>query len=264
MRNNMLVFIKKKSINIFRENKMAGHSKWSNTKHRKAAQDYKKNQKSMKLIRNITSASKKYGNNPNINFCLRAAIIKATNNNISKNSIKKAIQRGSLNFEKKKKIQQIKYAGCNKEGIIILISYISKNILDIQSKIHKIFKKYNFFFIHYLKIKYLFQECIIFLFQKTKKNEEILINLAIENNAYDIDTNSFKKIKIIINTFDAKNIKKEFKKFSLKILKTDTKVIAFKKHQIISLTIEKFKKFLKELKKIPEIQNISHNAFTKI
>ena len=72
---------------------MAGHSKWANIKHRKARQDAKRGKIYTKLIREITVAAKG-GPDPADNPRLRLALDKATSENMPKDTINRAIQRG--------------------------------------------------------------------------------------------------------------------------------------------------------------------------
>ncbi len=74
---------------------MAGHSKWANIKHRKAAQDAKRGKVFTKIIRELVVAAKQSGPIPEDNPRLRAAVDKALGSNMKKDTIDKAIQRGA-------------------------------------------------------------------------------------------------------------------------------------------------------------------------
>ena len=74
---------------------MAGHSKWANIKHKKAAVDKKRGKLWSKLARNIIMAAKDGGGDPTMNLSLRYAIDKAKDANMPKDSIEKAIKRGT-------------------------------------------------------------------------------------------------------------------------------------------------------------------------
>lgn len=78
---------------------MAGHSKWANIKHRKAAQDAKRGKIFTKIIRELVVAAKEGGGDPNDNPRLRAAMDKALGANMKKDTIEKAIDRGTGNAE---------------------------------------------------------------------------------------------------------------------------------------------------------------------
>lgn len=74
---------------------MAGHSKWANIQHRKKAQDAKRGKLFTKLIREITVAARLGDADPNSNPRLRVAVDKALSNNMTRDTIERAIKRGS-------------------------------------------------------------------------------------------------------------------------------------------------------------------------
>src|SRR5690554_8210647 len=74
---------------------MAGHSKWANIKHRKAAQDAKRGKIFTKLIRELTVAAKLGGPEPADNPRLRSAVDKALTANMTRDTIDRAIARGA-------------------------------------------------------------------------------------------------------------------------------------------------------------------------
>ena len=74
---------------------MAGHSKWANIKHRKAAQDAKRGKVFTNLTRELVVAAKLGGGNPEDNPRLRSAVDKALGANMKRDTIDKAIQRGA-------------------------------------------------------------------------------------------------------------------------------------------------------------------------
>jgi len=78
---------------------MAGHSKWANIKHKKAAADAKRGKISTRLIREITVAAKLGGSDPSANPRLRLAVDKAMDNNIPKDTIERAAKRGAGELE---------------------------------------------------------------------------------------------------------------------------------------------------------------------
>ena len=74
---------------------MAGHSKWANIQHRKGRQDAKRGKLFTKLIREITVAAKLGGGDPDANPRLRAAIDNGLSNNMTKDTIDRAVKRGA-------------------------------------------------------------------------------------------------------------------------------------------------------------------------
>jgi transcriptional/translational regulatory protein YebC/TACO1 len=74
---------------------MAGHSKFANIKHRKAAQDSKRAKIFTKFIRELTVAAREGGSDPDANPRLRAAIDKSLSNNMTRDTIERAVKRGA-------------------------------------------------------------------------------------------------------------------------------------------------------------------------
>ena len=99
---------------------MAGHSKWSNIKHRKAAQDAKRGKIFTKLIREITVSAREGGGDPETNPRLRAAIDKALSNNMKRDTIDTAVKRGSGDLEGDN-VDELTYEGYGPNGVAVLL-----------------------------------------------------------------------------------------------------------------------------------------------
>ncbi|MBD2859796.1 YebC/PmpR family DNA-binding transcriptional regulator [Spongiibacter sp. KMU-158] len=105
---------------------MAGHSKWANIKHRKAAQDAKRGKVFTKLIRELVVAAKAGGPLPEDNPRLRAAVDKALGANMKRDTIDKAIARGAGNAEGEN-YDEITYEGYGAGGIAVLVECMTDN-----------------------------------------------------------------------------------------------------------------------------------------
>src|SRR6266542_422213 len=97
---------------------MAGHSKWANIKHKKAAADAKRGKISTRLIREITVAAKLGGSDPSANPRLRLAVDKAMDNNIPKDTIERAAKRGAGELETAN-YEEIRYEGYGINGAAV-------------------------------------------------------------------------------------------------------------------------------------------------
>ncbi|WP_404362106.1 YebC/PmpR family DNA-binding transcriptional regulator [Marinobacter sp.] len=105
---------------------MAGHSKWANIKHRKAAQDARKGKIFTRMIRELTVAARQGGSNPADNPRLRAVMDKAFTANMKKDTIERAIERGAgggddTNYE------ELTYEGYGPGGVAILVEVMTDN-----------------------------------------------------------------------------------------------------------------------------------------
>ena len=104
---------------------MAGHSKWANIKHRKARQDASRGKIWTKVIREITVAAKD-GPDPADNPRLRLALEKANSANMPKDTIKRAIEKGSGTGETGV-LEEITFEGYGPGGVAILVETMTDN-----------------------------------------------------------------------------------------------------------------------------------------
>ncbi|WP_075186050.1 YebC/PmpR family DNA-binding transcriptional regulator [Teredinibacter haidensis] len=118
---------------------MAGHSKWANTKHRKAAQDAKRAKTFTKIIRELTVAAKA-GGNPEDNPKLRATIDKALGANMKRDTIDKAVARGAGGADGES-YDEITYEGYGVGGVAVLVECLTDNRNRTVSEVRHAFVK---------------------------------------------------------------------------------------------------------------------------
>lgn len=121
---------------------MAGHSKWANIKHRKGAQDAKRGKIFTKLIKEITVAAKIGGGEPDSNPRLRTAIDKAKNENMPKDTIDRAIKKGTggldnVNYE------EGSFEGYGPGGVAVLVEFMTDNRTRTVADVRHIFSKHG-------------------------------------------------------------------------------------------------------------------------
>ncbi|MGS0725464.1 YebC/PmpR family DNA-binding transcriptional regulator, partial [Shewanella sp. 0m-11] len=105
---------------------MAGHSKWANIKHRKAAQDAKRGKLFTKFIRELTVAAREGGSDPDSNPRLRAAIDKSLSNNMTRDTVERAIKRGAGELDGQV-LETIIYEGYGPGGTAVLVETMTDN-----------------------------------------------------------------------------------------------------------------------------------------
>jgi YebC/PmpR family DNA-binding regulatory protein len=121
---------------------MAGHSKWANIKHRKGRQDALRGKMNTKLIREITVATKESGGDPSSNPRLRLAMDKASRANVTKDSIKKAIDKGMGTIDGAD-YQEVRYEGYGPQGVAILVFCLTDNKNRTVAEVRHAFSKYG-------------------------------------------------------------------------------------------------------------------------
>lgn len=105
---------------------MAGHSKWANIQHRKNSQDAKRGKIFTKLIREITVASRMGGPEPASNPRLRTAIDKALVQNMTRDTIERAVNRGAGAGENED-YEEIRYEGYGTAGVAVMVDCMTDN-----------------------------------------------------------------------------------------------------------------------------------------
>lgn len=119
---------------------MAGHSKWANTKHRKAAQDSKRGKIFTKIIRELVTAAKLGGGDPASNPRLRAAIDKALSNNMTRDTLNRAVARGA-GGDDDANMETIIYEGYGPGGTAVMVECLSDNRNRTVSEVRHAFTK---------------------------------------------------------------------------------------------------------------------------
>ena len=161
---------------------MAGHSKWANIKHRKARQDASRGKVWTKVIREITVAAKD-GPDPNDNPRLRLALEKANSANMPKDTIKRAIEKGSGTGDTGD-LEEIIFEGYGPGGVAILVETMTDNRNRTVSDVRHAFSKFGGNLGTDGSVAYLFKKLGIIQINKNYSEEELMENV-IESGAID-------------------------------------------------------------------------------
>jgi len=164
---------------------MAGHSKWANIKHRKAAQDAKRGKIFTKLIREITVAARAGGGDPDANPRLRSVLDKALGANMTKDTIERAILRGTGEGDGAA-IEEVTYEGYGTNGVAVLVECATDNKNRTVAEVRHAFTKAGGNLGTDGSVAYLFnkQGSIVF----SGVDEEAIMDVALEAGAEDIET----------------------------------------------------------------------------
>ncbi|WP_336174961.1 YebC/PmpR family DNA-binding transcriptional regulator [Alloalcanivorax xenomutans] len=166
---------------------MAGHSKWANIKHRKAAQDAKRGKIFTKLIREITVAARMGGGEINDNPRLRAVVDKALTNNMTRDTIDRAIKRGA-GGDDSANMEEITYEGYGKGGVAVLVETMTDNVNRTVAEVRHAFSKFGGNLGTSGSVAFLFTKRGEIFFEPGV-DEEKLMELALEAGAEDVEEN---------------------------------------------------------------------------
>ncbi|GAB3285529.1 YebC/PmpR family DNA-binding transcriptional regulator [Parahaliea aestuarii] len=166
---------------------MAGHSKWANIKHRKAAQDARRGKIFTKLIRELVVAARQGGPLPEDNPRLRAAVDKALGANMTRDTIDRAIARGAGNNDADN-MDELTYEGYAPGGVAVLVEVMTDNRNRTVAEVRHAFSKRGGNLGTDGSVAYLFSKKGQISFAPGA-DEEAVMEVALEAGAEDIEAN---------------------------------------------------------------------------
>ena len=174
---------------------MAGHSKWANIKHRKAAQDAKRGKIFTKIIRELVVAAREGGPAPEDNPRLRAVMDKALSNNMKRDTIDKAIARGAGNADGDN-YEEITYEGYGSGGVAVLVECMTDNRNRTVAEVRHAFTKRGGNLGTDGSVAYLFSKRGQICYPAGSSEEQIM-EAALEAGADDVVTNDDGTIDVL-------------------------------------------------------------------
>lgn len=165
---------------------MAGHSKWANIKHRKAAQDARRGKMFTKLIRELVIAAQQGGPLPEDNPRLRAAVDKALGANMTRDTIDRAIARGAGNNDSEN-MEELTYEGYAPGGVAVLVEAMTDNRNRTVAEVRHAFSKRGGNLGTDGSVAYLFSRKGQISLAPGTADEETVMELALEAGAEDIE-----------------------------------------------------------------------------
>ncbi|ARU56604.1 hypothetical protein OLMES_2551 [Oleiphilus messinensis] len=174
---------------------MAGHSKWANIKHRKAAQDAKRGKVFTKVIREIVVAARAGGGVIEDNPRLRAAVDKALGANMKRDTIDKAIARGAGGNDGDN-YDELTYEGYGPGGVAILVEAMTDNRNRTVAEVRHAFSKAGGNLGTDGSVAYLFEKKGVLQFAPGT-DEETVMEAALEAGAEDVLTSDDGSIEVI-------------------------------------------------------------------
>jgi len=235
---------------------MAGHSKWANIKHRKARQDASRGKVWTKVIREITVAAKD-GPDPNDNPRLRLALEKANAANMPKDTIKRAIEKGSGTGETGQ-LQEIIFEGYGPGGVAILVETMTDNRNRTVSDVRHAFSKFGGNLGTDGSVAYLFKKLGLIHVAKDF-SEEKLMEIVIESGAIDFtDEEDFFEVTTEANDFN--KIIDIFKENQIKYLNAELTLRAETLVNLDNEMSEKVLNIMEFMDDLDDVQEVHTNA----
>lgn len=165
---------------------MAGHSKWANIKHQKARQDAKRGKVFTKIIRDIMTAAKSGGGDPNDNPSLGLAIKKAKDANMGKEVMERAIKRGTGEIQGADYVERT-YEGYATSGVAVMVVTLTDNPTRTVTNVRTAFNKNGGNMGNDGAVAWMFDHRGIILYPASIGDEDTIMEAAIEAGADDFE-----------------------------------------------------------------------------
>ncbi len=237
---------------------MAGHSKWANTKHRKAAQDAKRGKIFTKIIRELVTAARIGGGDPGSNPRLRAAIDKALSNNMTRDTLNRAIARG-VGGEDNSNMETIIYEGYGPGGTAVMVECLSDNRNRTVSDVRHAFTKTGGNLGTDGSVAYLFSKKGVISYP-AGTNEDALMDAALEAGAEDIINYDDGAIDVYTSPESFGDIKDALDNAGFVSESAEVSMIPSTKAELDAETAPKLLRLIDMLEDSDDVQEVYHNG----
>ena len=237
---------------------MAGHSKWANIKHRKAAADSKKGKVFTRLIKENTVAAKMGGGDPGINPKLRMMLDKARDANMTKDSVTRAVLRGTGELEGVS-YEEARYEGYGPGGAAVMVDCLTDNRTRTIAEVRHAFSKNGGNIGADGSVAFQFKHCGQFVFAPGASEDKVM-EAALDAGAEDVLTNADGSIEVLSVPADFDRVKTSLEKAGLKPDAAEVTMKAVNETALAGADAEKMRALLDALDEVDDVQNVYTTA----
>ena len=237
---------------------MAGHSKWANIKHKKERADAKRGKVFTRVIKEITVAARQGGADPGANPRLRLAIDKASDVNMPKDTVMRAIQRGAGELEGVS-YEEIRYEGYGIGGAAVMVDCLTDNRVRTVAEVRHAFAKNGGNLGTDGSVAFLFRHCGQFLFAPGTPEDKVM-EIAIEAGADDVSTDDEGGIEVICEPPDYGNVRAAFEAAGLKPEVAEVTMKPGTDTHLEGEDAQRMQKLLDAIENLDDVQAVYTNA----
>lgn len=237
---------------------MAGHSKWANIQHRKGAQDARRGKLFTKLIREITVSSRAGGGDPGNNPRLRAAMDKALTANMSKDTIERAIKKGTGALDGDS-YDEIRYEGYGPGGVAIMVDCLTDNRVRTVAEVRHAFSKAGGNLGTDGSVAYLFAKAGVALIPPVVDENQVM-DVALEAGAEDVLTHEDGSIEVLSDPDGFEGVRQALEDAGFSL---DTAEVTMRASTTVALgeeDAEKMIRLIERLEDLDDVQSVYSNA----
>jgi YebC/PmpR family DNA-binding regulatory protein len=237
---------------------MAGHSKWANIKHRKAAADAKKGKVFTRLIKEITVAAKLGGGDAASNPRLRLAMDKAREANMAKDSVQNAVKRGTGQLEGVF-YEEVRYEGYGPGGAAVIADCLTDNRTRTVAEVRHAFTKNGGNLGSDGSVAFLFKQCGQFVFAPGASEERIM-EAALEAGAEDVVANEDGSVEVLCAPGDFHAVKAALGKAGLKAELAEVTLKPSSEAALAGNDAQRMRSLLDALESLDDVQDVYTTA----
>lgn len=236
---------------------MAGHSKWANIKHRKAAVDAKRGKMFTKLIRELTVAAKEGGSDSDSNPRLRTAINAAKGQNMPNDTIERAIKRGTGELDGVE-YQEVFYEGYGPGGSAVYVKALTDNRNRTVAEVRKLFSKNGGNLGESGCVAWIFEMKGRILIKGDSASEENLFESAIDAGAEDL-INEDSDFVVVTRPEDFEEVKSALKNAGFEYESAEVTMIPKTNIKIEGKQAEHMIRLMESLEDSDDVQDVYSN-----
>src|SRR5690606_23864988 len=237
---------------------MAGHSKWANIQHRKNRQDERRGKVFTRLIREITVAAKLGGGDPGTNPRLRLALDKASDANMPKDTVQRAIQKGIGGLEGQS-YEEIRYEGYGIGGAAVIVDCMTDNRTRTVAEVRHAFSKNGGNLGTDGSVAFMFRHCGQILFEPGTSEDKVM-EVAIDAGAEDVLSDDEGGIEVLCAPGDFEAVKGALEAAGLKPAVAEITMRPDTTTSLAGDDAAKMQKLLDALENLDDIQQVYSNA----
>jgi len=237
---------------------MAGHSKWANIQHRKGAQDAKRGKLFTKLIREITVAARVGDPDPASNPRLRLAVDKALGGNMTRDTIERAIKRGS-GAQEGENYEEVRYEGYGPGGVAVMVDCVTDNRNRTVAEVRHAFTKAGGNLGTDGSVAYQFTKSGV-LSYPSGSDEDQIMEAALEAGAEDVLSNDDGSVDVLTEPDQFVDIKEGMVAAGLEPEQAEVTMRAANTQSLDQDEAEKMIRLLDRLEDLDDVQNVYSNA----
>ena len=237
---------------------MAGHRKWANIKHKKAAADAKRGKIFTRLIKEVTVSARLGGPDASSNPRLRLAIDKARDQNMPKDTIDNAIKRGAGQLDGVS-YEEIRYEGYGINGAAVIVDCMTDNRTRTAADVRHAFSKYGGNLGTDGSVAFLFRHCGQIVFAPGT-GEDRVMEAAIDAGAEDVITNDDGSIEVVTGPYDFIAVKDALAKAGLKPEVGEVVMKALNEVEMAGEDAQRMRKLIDALESLDDVQEVYTSA----